>query len=370
MQRDDPPVVMQQAVTPSPVTPRNRRLSTLWQGDPLLWSVTTLILLLLFVGYTIPIWFRWARPDPELLSFSANLVGIIALVSLLGLQTKWGGDVAQALWARLSQRWPWFKDKRTGFVVCLLLATIAILGFYRGLPSLAHFHNQRGLTAQEAGQFTTAAEAFRRAVSLSPRQASYHFNSGSAYERLGNFDQAITEYQRALDLDDCLWPAYNSLGVIYIMQKSSPDAALTLLLAALTRTQGTCATRVATPAEQSLAAGIIRKNIAWAYLEKGLPQNALAELGKAEVALNDYEASGDNAGGVAIYRAETLRLAALAHATLANEMEAKQAWAGSEGFARAVIASDACRERSSLANVYCLNAQIWANEAQERLNTP
>jgi tetratricopeptide (TPR) repeat protein len=317
----------------------------------------------------IPIWFRWARPDPELLSFSANVVAIITLVSLLGLQTKWGADVAQALWEKLSSRQPLLQDIRTGFVLSLLLASSAIAGFYIGLPAFARYHNERGLKAQEQGHFSMAAEAFRQAVSLAPGKASYRFNVGNAYERLGDMEQAVTEYQRALELDDCLWPAYSSLGLLYLTDRNSPDAALTLLLAGLERTAQPCRQNLYSPSEQLLAEGVIHKNLGWAYLQRGLPQSALDELDKADVAFTQYESNSDNPGSVLIYRVEALRLQALAHEALQDEEEAIRSWASSEGIARAIVASATCQEVSSLANVYCLNAQIWANEALERLNS-
>jgi tetratricopeptide (TPR) repeat protein len=278
--------------------------------------------------------------------------------------------VAQALWTKLSGRWPLLKDIRTGFVVSLLLAATAILAFYVGLPNLAYSHNQRGLRAQEMGQYTTAVAAFRQAVSLAPEMASYHFNSGNAYERLGDFDRAIAEYQRALDLDDCLWPVYNSLGVLYLIERENPDAALTILLAGLEHTKQQCPQHESTPAGQLLAEGVIRKNIGWAYLERGLPQSALDELAKADLALADYEGTSGQVGSVLIYRVESLRLQALAHEALQDQVEAQKAWASSEGFALSIIASETCRQLNSLANIYCSHAQIWAAEAQERLNTP
>jgi tetratricopeptide (TPR) repeat protein len=97
---------------------------------------------------------------------------------------------------------------------------------------------------------------------------------GIACERLGNYDQATTEYQRALDLDDCLWPAYNSLGVLYLTERDSPDAALTLLPDGLKRTKQACGQRVYSPAEQLLAEGVslatIRKRLGHKNLQTTL----------------------------------------------------------------------------------------------------
>jgi len=52
----------------------------------------------------------------------------------------------------------------------------------------------------ESGDYTKAAEALERAVHESPEYAEAHINLGAQYVRIGQFEAAITELQRAIEI--------------------------------------------------------------------------------------------------------------------------------------------------------------------------
>ena len=79
-----------------------------------------------------------------------------------------------------------------------------ILIFLRALTYL-------GITYGEAGNPGTGAGVLQLAVGLYPRDAGAHFNLGIAYGAEGN-ENEISEYQRALELDPDLTPAYLNWG--------------------------------------------------------------------------------------------------------------------------------------------------------------
>lgn len=68
-----------------------------------------------------------------------------------------------------------------------------------------------GITYGEAGNPGAGAGVLQLAAGLYPRDAGAHFNLGIAYGAEGN-EKEISEYQRALELDPDLTPAYLNWG--------------------------------------------------------------------------------------------------------------------------------------------------------------
>lgn len=86
----------------------------------------------------------------------------------------------------------------------------------------------------------------------------------------------------SLELADDFWPAYNNLGRLYLRAQSDPDAALATLLAGQRR------------ADNPLGQAVIGKNVAWAYLERGLPRASLATLEQVITDLQEvFDAQND-----------------------------------------------------------------------------
>lgn len=308
--------------------------------------------------FALALWYRWSRPDPEFLAFSASVAGLLALVSLLGLQTGWGRRVVEEAarsptvrrWARLPWRLCLFA-----WLAVLVLGT----ALFPGSALAADLFNRRGAAALEAGQYSQALGAFRLATSLSERNASAHYNLGSTYEALHDYDRAIFEYQLALELDDGLVAAYNNLGRLLLRAREDPEAALATLLAGYRQSR--------TPVERA----VLLKNIGQAYLEKGSPRTSLETLGEAIRQLEELSAQGENAS---LYLAETYRWLALSHQALAQGEEAQRAWSASLGYALAVRDSPACaapdagpHPGSTRASFDCASALVWIAEAQENL---
>jgi tetratricopeptide (TPR) repeat protein len=156
----------------------------------------------------------------------------------------------------------------------------------------------------------------------------------------------------ALEQDESFWPAANNLGRLFLQARRDPDAALGVLLAAQQR------------AVDSLGRAVIGKNVAWAYLEKGLLRAALADLDKAIAELRTLQAQGQS---VASYLADAHRLKALAYQALNRPDDARRAWQDSLGYALAVAESESCVAKTSPHPPNCLDALRWAAEARERL---
>ncbi|MGB0383823.1 MAG: tetratricopeptide repeat protein [Ardenticatenaceae bacterium] len=316
-----------------------------------IWEGVALVGLLPLLYYVLRLWYHGWGYDPDFLNFTAGVATLVALVSLLGFQSEWGQLLARRVNLMVNLSRLWQNSKR----VCLTVwVTVGLLwiAFHWGYPWWAYRCNLRGADALEEGRYSAAVQDFRQAVTLFPDNANGHYNLARAYESLYQYEEAISEYQQALELDDELWPAYNNLGSLYLVARNEPDAALTILLAAQTRTN------------DAYEEAVLGKNIAWAYLKKGLFHVAGPKLDEVIAKLEEAQAQGH---AVSIDFAESYRLMALTYDALAQPEDAKRAWATSQGYALAVRDSERCQPPVRLSEIDCLNAQIWAAEAEQAL---
>ncbi len=316
-------------------------------------NILTLLGLIFFFYYFLRLWYHGLAYDPGFLDVTASVATLVALIPLLGLQTEWGRDVA----GELSQIIPlsrWLPSGESKYLVLWLLVGLMVGVLHWGYPSLAHRANVHGAEALRDGNYSVALDEFRWAVSLSPEDAQAHYNLGNTYEALHDDESAIDAYRQALAKDDELWVAYNNLGRLYLSALDDPDAALLTLHAGLTK--------VNDPQWK----GVLRKNIGWAYLEKGQPHAALSELQAAAKELEEILARQDTQDNVSIYLADTYRQVALTHEALAQKEDAKLAWQRSQGYAQHILES-ICQSPTLQTSFECLNARIWTADAEEQL---
>jgi tetratricopeptide (TPR) repeat protein len=69
-----------------------------------------------------------------------------------------------------------------------------------------------------------AIAAFRKAISLRPEEAEYHFSLATVYRRQRDADNAIEEYKQAIARDPRHARAYYDLGVLYSQDKKTQEA--------------------------------------------------------------------------------------------------------------------------------------------------
>jgi tetratricopeptide (TPR) repeat protein len=291
--------------------------------------------------------YQWLHLDPGLLAFSANIAQLLALLSLIGLQTHWGQEIARGVNVR------WWPNKRQVLRILWLFVALLALLFFIGSPLAASVFNQQGVDALETGQYDIAVYYLRRAASLMPDSARTHYNLGNAYESLSQFDQAIAEYQIALEKDYQLGAAYNNLGRLFLHARHESDSALSILQIGLGQ--------VTDP----LSKTILKKNIGEAYLARGLHRTSLAALN--EVA-NELMELNNQGAPVTIYLAETYRLMALGYEAVNQPDQASRAWSSSLGYALAIQDSEVCTRPIGQSLMDCPNSRTWAAEAQEHLN--
>jgi TolB-like protein/lipopolysaccharide biosynthesis regulator YciM len=94
---------------------------------------------------------------------------------------------------------------------------------------LAEAHASLGILLMSEGKAADAKREFLRAIDLDPNYANaYHWLGWIYFTHVGEFDDAISEVKRALELDP-LSPAFNvHLGGTYVLARRYPEAILQL----------------------------------------------------------------------------------------------------------------------------------------------
>ena len=79
-------------------------------------------------------------------------------------------------------------------------------------PDYAEAHNNLGAMAQEAKEWESALQYFRKALEIEPNHAEAHSNLGVTLQELGRLDEAEASYKQTIALNPDYAEAYNNLG--------------------------------------------------------------------------------------------------------------------------------------------------------------
>ena len=79
-------------------------------------------------------------------------------------------------------------------------------------------YNNRGIAYSKKGNFDRAIVDFNKAIELSPDYDEAYNNRGFSYSKKGNFDRAIDDYGEAIKIDPNSFVAYNNRGLAYDKQ--------------------------------------------------------------------------------------------------------------------------------------------------------
>jgi len=74
---------------------------------------------------------------------------------------------------------------------------------------------RQGQASAEVGDYQQAIESYYRALQSEPASAEVRYNIGVAYTAIGDIEQAISSYNQALELKPDFPEAFNSLGLAY-----------------------------------------------------------------------------------------------------------------------------------------------------------
>lgn len=207
----------------------------------------------------------------------AGVAGLsaIALSNLLTLLkarsdlTDAGNEGVQLLFERFELSKP--GQIRLRFGTTALLAG-SLFTFWLTLPTIARHYNSQGVTLQDEGKLGSAEQNYNRAISLDPDNLDAHYNLGTLYEDIQEFDKAKTQYLIAARGD---FPeAYNNLARLYLQ---SPENNVNKSLALLN--QGLrLADEQKSPPENKFG---LYKNLGWALLQQEEYAFAVSALDEA-----------------------------------------------------------------------------------------
>ena len=80
----------------------------------------------------------------------------------------------------------------------------------------AEVHNNRGFAYCQIGQYDQAILDFSKAIEINPQLAHAYNNRGAAYLYKAQYDQAILDLSKAIEINPRLAHAYNNRGWAYI----------------------------------------------------------------------------------------------------------------------------------------------------------
>lgn len=102
-----------------------------------------------------------------------------------------------------------------------MLAFVTVLAILLGAADVqarsneAIRRNNFGAELQKQGRLEEAVTQFQTAIELDPGYAAARLNLGFLYDRMGRIEEAIAQYQKVIELDPGSLLARNNLGVLY-----------------------------------------------------------------------------------------------------------------------------------------------------------
>lgn len=93
------------------------------------------------------------------------------------------------------------RRKIRRFLLICLLIVIVIAAFF-AIRTIAHFntgsrHDDRGMSAYEDGDYDTAVQEFKEAISYNEQDANYYIHLSMAYIEKGSFEEALGYFSQA-----------------------------------------------------------------------------------------------------------------------------------------------------------------------------
>ena len=84
-------------------------------------------------------------------------------------------------------------------------------------------YNNRGNTYNGKGAYDQAIEDFDKAIELNPKLTEAYYNRGNAYYGKKDYDKAIADYNKAIELNPNYAEAYYNRGVMYMNKGSKAE---------------------------------------------------------------------------------------------------------------------------------------------------
>ena len=98
-----------------------------------------------------------------------------------------------------------------------LVGTMITAGV-NGCKKSKDFYNQ-GVAHSKKGETDLAISDYNKALEINPKYDGAYINHGVAYGQKGEYDQAISDCNKALEINPDFAEAYHNRGIIYYVKK-------------------------------------------------------------------------------------------------------------------------------------------------------
>lgn len=236
-----------------------------------LWSALTIAALTGSLSLVIDISTRFLSGGAGFLSsFAVISQSVLTLLTVGGVLTEAGRKGIEKTLARFGIKSYLWQETKFGLSALLLLSLIC---FKASLPEIANYYNNRALERYRASEWDNAISDYERAISLDPDNAKVHYNLGRLYEQVRDVSKAQAEYRLAIRGNISI--AYNDLAQLYL-RENKPGEAMSLLFKARDL-EPKVGERILSK-EQQILIYEIRKNLGWARFQQKRYTDAQAEL--------------------------------------------------------------------------------------------
>ena len=92
----------------------------------------------------------------------------------------------------------------------------------------ADVYNKRGIAHANKGKYDKAISDFDRAIEIQPKYAKAYFIRGLTYSKKGQYEKAISDFNKAIEINPKNSMAYNNRGMAYLRQAQYDRAILDL----------------------------------------------------------------------------------------------------------------------------------------------
>ena len=106
------------------------------------------------------------------------------------------------------------------FILCSASANTALSD-----PSSAEAYYKSATTHHDLGEFDQAISEYRKAIALNPNSPIIHNRLGVAYSELKQYDAALDAYQKALELSPLTAEPHYNMGLVYLKKGAISRAA-------------------------------------------------------------------------------------------------------------------------------------------------
>jgi tetratricopeptide (TPR) repeat protein len=112
-------------------------------------------------------------------------------------------------------------------VAILFLLGCAGTAGIKEIPIHAYDYLDRGFIYSQKGQYDKAISDYNKALEINPNYVEAYNNRANIYYKQGQYDKAISDYNKAIEINTSFSYAYNNRGNVYSMigqyDKACPD---------------------------------------------------------------------------------------------------------------------------------------------------